>query len=176
MVDILDRLKAQARILHTQAKQADAAAQAGLRVLPEFREADAGQLPESVKRRHCLTAIARELGFHGWPHLVTVVNGEPVEDFGGLLYPPRFSARLNIWCASHDEAARIRAEHGGYLLVFKRQFFIAEEGFIEAFGLDPHDADWERIGRDWARPKDAEARRRLYAKAIDARQQLNMPV
>jgi len=175
MVDILDRLKAQARILHTQAKHAEPTAQARLRALPEFREGDTSQLAEGVKRRHCLAVIARELGFDGWPHLVSVVSGEPVEDFGGLLYPPRFSARLNIWCASYNEAARVRAEHGGYLLVFKRQFFIAEEGFIEAFGLDPHDADWEQIGRDWARPRDVETRRRLYTKAIEARQQINMP-
>jgi hypothetical protein len=176
MVDISDRLRAQARILHTLAKQGDPAANTRLRALPEFREAEAGQLAQCVKRRHCLTAIARELGFDGWPHLVSVVSGEPVEDYGGLLYPPRFSARLNIWCASYEEAARIRADHSGYLLVFKRQFFIAEEGFVEAFGLDPHDTDWQRIGRDWARPRDADARRRLYAKAIEARQQLKMPV
>ncbi|MBC7171580.1 MAG: hypothetical protein H5U40_04100, partial [Polyangiaceae bacterium] len=70
--------------------------------------------------------------------------------------------------ASYEEASTIRAEHGGYLLAYKRHFFIVDSYFIETLGLDPADPDWERIGRDWARPLAPEARTRLYERLIRA--------
>ena len=88
----------------------------------------------------------------------------PGDDFGTLLYPNGASAHWNIWSASYDEAKAIRADHGGYLLAYKRHFFIVDRHFIETIGLDPDDPDWEKMGRDWVRPKDPEARGRLYAR------------
>ena len=41
-----------------------------------------------------------------------------------------------------------------------------DEHFIRTMGLDPDDPDWEKIGRDWVRPMDMSARRRLYGKLI----------
>lgn len=170
MVDILDDLKAQARRLQAHVQDRKPAALVRLRALPKLREADDAALAATVKRRHCLAVLARELGFDGWPHAVAVLGGESVENFGKLLYPAHFSSRLNIWCATYDEAREIRADNDGYLLAYQRHWFVAESGFIEALGLDPQDADWERIGRDWARPKDLAARTRLYGKLVVARQ------
>jgi hypothetical protein len=63
----------------------------------------------------------------------------------------------------------LREQNGGYLLAYRWHFFIVEPHFITNLGLDPDDPDWERIGRDWAKPRDPEARERLYAKLIRAR-------
>ena len=55
---------------------------------------------------------------------------------------------------------------GGYLFPFRHQFFICEYGFLEAREIDLSDPDWERIGRDWVRPTDVEARDRLERRLI----------
>jgi hypothetical protein len=162
MATIIDDLKAQARILHRRAVAQDAAS------LARLEAANVRERP--IQRRHCLSTVARELGFDGWPHAVAVLRGRRVRDFGTLLYPPDCAAHFNIWCASYDEARSIRAEHGGYLLAYKHQFFIVDSHFVESLGLDARDPDWERIGRDWVEPKDGEARSRLYEKLVRRRQ------
>ena len=111
--------------------------------------------------------VAREAGFESWLHAASVLEGRRADDFGTLLYPPGCAAHWNIWSASYEEAQAIRQEHGGYLLAYKRHFFIADRYYIQdTLGLDPDDPDWERIGRDWVKPADPEARRRLYAKVL----------
>jgi hypothetical protein len=163
MSQLLDDLKTQARALHKQVKAHEPAALARLRALRELRGASDGELAAGTRRRQCLAAIAHELGFDGWPHLVAVIEGRRDDDFGTLLYRPGHS---NIWSASYDEARAIRSEHGGYLLPYKHQFVIVDRYFIETLGLDPDDADWEVIGRDWVKPGSLAARERLYAKLI----------
>lgn len=168
MAESIEALKARARVLHTRLKASDAAATARARTLPELRDVTDDAMPTTAKRRHCLAIVARELGFAGWPHAVTVLGGGNADDFGTLLYPDGAAAHWNIWSASYDEAKTIRDEHGGYLLAYKRHFFIVDRHFIETIGLDPDDPDWEKIGRDWARPKDPAARGRLYARLLGA--------
>src|SRR5262249_40425292 len=130
-----------------------------------------------IQRKHCLAIVARAAGFASWEHARRLIGDDepdarasearPVEtDFGTTLYPDRFAARLNHWFATYDEARAFREESGGYLLAYKRHFFVADRFFIEAIGLDPEDPDWNAIGRDWARPRSVEARRRLYGKLI----------
>jgi hypothetical protein len=97
---------------------------------------------------------------------VAVLGGESPEDFGTLLSPRGAEAHWNIWCARYEEARRVRQEHGGFLLAYKRHFFIVDEHYVRTLGLDPEDPDWERMGRDWARPRDVSARGRLYARLI----------
>jgi hypothetical protein len=41
-----------------------------------------------------------------------------------------------------------------------------DSNFVDSMGLDPADPDWERIGRDWARPADCAARGRLYRQLV----------
>ncbi|MEE8524226.1 MAG: hypothetical protein V3T72_09870 [Thermoanaerobaculia bacterium] len=170
MDDLTHELKAGARILHRQAQARDTDALRRLHTLPELRDLDGAEIADRVRRRHCLAVIARELGFDGWPQAAAVLRGDrDATDFGTLLYPSGAAAHWNIWSASYDEAKTIRAQHGGYLLAYKRHFFIVDRHFIETLGLDPEDPDWEAIGRDWARPKKVEARGRLYAKLIRQR-------
>lgn len=169
MADIIEHLKDKARLLHGRVKRGDGDAVARLRVLTEFRSVAAETLAEQVQRKHCLSVIAMQIGFTGWSHAVTVLEGRPCEDMGTLLSPPEASAHWNIWSAHYEEARGIREEHGGYLLAYKRHFFIVDRYYIESLGLDPDDELWERMARDWARPADVAARRELYAELIRKR-------
>ena len=51
-------------------------------------------------------------------------------------------------------------------MAYKKHYFIVERYFLESFGLDPGDAGWERIGRDWVRPAGLAARSRLHARLM----------
>ncbi len=173
--DPLTQLRAQARILHRRAVEGDPDVVAWLeRFEPDLQTIN-------LQRRHCLSALAREFGFRGWPHLVQLVssegNNDPAEntanatnDFGTLLCPPGSAAYWNVWSAHYSEARNIREEHGGYLLAYRQQYLIVDRHFIEHLGLDPNDSDWEAIGRDWIQPVDRSARTRLYGKLFQVRQ------
>ncbi len=169
MVDVVSMLKTCARHLHRDIAFGKPEAISRARLLPELRRLDAAELPSAIKRRHCLSTIARELGFAGWPHALAVLQGREAADFGELLYTGQHSPTLNIWSASYAEARDIRAKHGGYLLAYRRHYLIVDADYIRALGLEPEDPDWEGIGRDWVQPKDPEARKRLYLKLIDGR-------
>ena len=166
MAGVISDLKAQARILHRHIVEREPAALARARQLAELRDADIAALPSLIKRRHCLAVIARELGFQGWSHAAAVLRGTESSDFGTLLYPSGGHVHWNIWSASYDEARNIRQQHGGYLLAYRRHFFITDRHFIKTLGLNPDDPDWELIGRDWVKPRRWDARERLYGKLI----------
>jgi len=166
MAGVIADLKARARILHRQVDAREPAAVARVRQLPEFRDAADDVVVAGVRRRHCLGVIASELGFDGWPHAVAVLSGNESRDFGTLLYPYGGNAHWNIWSASYEEAKTIREQHGGYLLAYRRHYFIADRHFVETLGLNPDDPDWQLIGRDWVRPAHPEARERLYGQLI----------
>ena len=166
MAGVISDLKAHARLLHRQIGRHEPQAVARTRQLDEFRDRDAASLRALIKRRHCLAVIARELGFQGWPHAVGVLRGTDSTDFGTLLYPKGAEVHWNIWSASYAEARAIREQHGGYLLAYRRHFFIVDRHFIETLGLQPDDPDWELIGRDWIKPRHPDARERLYGKLL----------
>lgn len=171
MVDPIQEIKVRAEILQKRIEQGDAAAQKRLRILPELRKATPEALLEfaaAIQRKHCFAVVSRELGFASYQHAQRVLAGEENEnDFGTMLYPTRCGA-LNHWYANYQEARDLRAELNGYLLAYKRHFFIVDHFFIELLGLDPKDPDWEAIGRDWVKPRDLVARRRLYGKLVQA--------
>jgi len=177
-------LKVRAEILHHQLQALQPPAAVGapmppplvrLRALTELRRASEAAVWEAaagVRRKHCLAVVARELGFASFEHARRVLDGDPAEvDFGTLLYGAGGAAYLNHWFATHGEARaqQVEAADTGprqYLLAYKRQCFLAERGFVEALGFDADDPDWAAIGWDWVRPRDLEARGRLYARRL----------
>ena len=169
MSNAIQDLKAHARVLNRRVQSREHEMLQRVRTLPELRLLDDHALAEQIQRRHCLALIARALGFAGWSHASAILQGESTDDFGTLLYPPGGSAHWNIWSAAYDEARMIRSQHGGYLLAYRRHYFICDRYFIETLGLDPDDVDWERIGRDWVQPTEPAARERLYAALIRLR-------
>jgi hypothetical protein len=164
---VLTQLRAHARVLQRRVREREPAALRRLRRVPECAKLDEESLVGGVQRRHCLAAVARQLGFQSWIHARAVLSGEEQTDFGTLLYPEGCVGHCNIWSASYDEAREIRAAHGGYLLAYKRQYFIVDRFFIESIGLDPENPDWVLMGRDWARPNDVAARGRQYRTLIE---------
>jgi hypothetical protein len=78
---------------------------------------------------------------------------------------------LNVWCPSYEDAkAYLDSHHGFFLLQYKNQYFLAQAPHIVDLGMDPKDPDWEKIGRDWVRPLDPEAKQRLQQKLRQARE------
>lgn len=83
---------------------------------------------------------------------------------GPLMYVSRMEVFVNRWFATYEEARASLESEDGYLLPYKRHFFVTVAGAIRELGLDPDDPDWTRIGRDWVRPVDIEAWERLRDK------------
>ncbi|MEQ9703519.1 MAG: hypothetical protein RLO54_37085 [Sandaracinaceae bacterium] len=172
MMDPIEDVRQRARVLHRQAARGEPEALTRLRALPELKALDDEALAREVRRRHALATLARELGFRGWPGArAALLGGGPSEahDLGTVMHRDQGGAYFNIWSAHHEEARRIRAEHGGYLLAYRHQFLVVEGAYLEGLGLDPQDPDWDRMGRDWARPADHAAWRRITSAAIAAK-------
>lgn len=151
-------IKSQARRLQRDA-QAEAAE--ALRRIAKARGED-----EIIRRRHCLATLAREFGFDGWHALVRAWSEPGPVHQGTFLYPLSAGAHWNVWSANYQQACCIRSEHGGFLLGYRNQYFIAESGYIDDLGLDSQHPDWKAMGRNWIAPEDLEARDRLTLKLV----------
>jgi hypothetical protein len=69
-------LKSHARTLHRQILAGEPGAVARVqRHCHELFEDDVDALVRNVRRRHCLSVLARELGFRGWQHAVATMAG-----------------------------------------------------------------------------------------------------
>lgn len=167
MIDPSRELRIRAELLHKLVAARQPTALARLRKLPEHRQASEDALRAlvpAIKRKHCLAVVARELGFQSWEHGLCVLRGDADEvDYGDLLYPSGCAVHLNHWFARYAEARAHRHAHGGYLLAFRRQFFVVERDYVVTLGLDPDDPAWRALDWDWTHRHGAEARRRLYA-------------
>jgi hypothetical protein len=72
---------------------------------------------------------------------------------------------LNVWFTDYNQAKEYLDEHTGvYLLPYKHHFFVCGSGHIEKIGLQSGDPDWDKIGFDWVRPLDKDAKNRLEKK------------
>jgi hypothetical protein len=137
-----------------------------LRVLPHFANLTPERIAAwgpDIRRKHALAAIAAELGFASWDDLRATCEPNETRPFeiGSLFDRPSTAVFLNHWCRTWEEAASIQSEVGGFLFPYRTQFVVAPAGVLEAHGIDAHDPDWERIGRDWVRPRDRGAFDRL---------------
>jgi hypothetical protein len=116
----------------------------------------------SIRLKHALAVVAAELGYANWAECKRRLATPPDRRLDTETFFARMGAAyLNRWFARYDEARASLEAEGGYLFPFRRQFFICEAGFLEARDIDPTHPDWERIGRDWVRPRDEAARDRL---------------
>ncbi|WP_299374695.1 hypothetical protein [uncultured Kiloniella sp.] len=175
MADIIHELKHNARILHRNITTGKQASLAFIKKNPDLKKLSDLEIIETVKRKHCLSQIAKALGFKGWSHLSQIIQmkttpvptGERSElDYGKLLCPSRCMAYTNFWTVFYPEAKENRDQTNGYLLTYGTQFLVTEQDYIETLGLAPKDPDWDLIERDWADPKNTEVRDRLYQKLI----------
>lgn len=84
-----------------------------------------------------------------------------------LWYQSDLDVFLNRWYSNYEEARAERESSGGFLLPYKRHFFVCEAEVISAMGLEPDDPDWEKIKWDGAQPVDIEAYQRLCEKRAE---------
>ncbi len=167
MHSAIQEAKVRADLILTRAKQGDAKTLSRFSKLPSLKDLSGEALQGELSRKHALTVVAREFGFPSWPEAKAILSGaQEGRHFGNLLYPESCVGFLNHWYAHYDEARIQREQTNGYLLAYRQQFFVVGPLYIRTMGLDPHDGDWEKIGRDWARPKDLDARSRLYSHLI----------
>jgi hypothetical protein len=171
-MDAIRELKVRAEILQKRVRAGNPRALARLTVLPQFRRSSDSTLAElgpAVRRSHCLTVAAMELGFADWTQARCALSGEgSVTDFGTLLCPDRCSKHLNLWFRSYDEAATVRQRRNGYLLAHRKHFVVVDRFYIATLGLDPDDPEWEAAGFDWVHPRSRAARTRIYSKLVAA--------
>ena len=108
-----------------------------------------------LRLKDAFRTIARAAGFSDWRDLKDSV--EATGDF----CPPGASAFWKTWFASYPEAKAYLAAHGGYLLPYRKQFFVCEAAYVHFLGIPEGDADLAKVGANWAEPADAAAWRRL---------------
>jgi len=135
--------------------------------LPQLRNRSLDELcadPTLVNRAMARDVIARELGHVDWAQLLEAKIGDLL---GVPMYVSAMSFSVNQWFIDYEEAAQALQQGGGYLLPYRKQFFVTSREAVAELGLDPGDPDWQRIGFDWIRPRDAEARVRLAARRYE---------
>ncbi len=136
--------------------------------LSRFADADLEAIVRavpSVARAEALDVIAAEQGFADWR---TLIARSLPELLAVPVHTDRMGAFVNRWFATYAEAAEDHARGGGFLLPYRRQFFVTVADAVREIGLDPNDPDWARIGHDWVRPLDVEAHLRLCRARRDA--------
>lgn len=116
----------------------------------------------AIRPEDAQEVIARENGFTNWALLAAETADAPVIFHTARLFPEKSDVFLNLWFRSYDEAC---AAHEGepdlVLFPYGEQFVLCEPALLGWLGADPHDPDWEKIGRNWVRPADEAARSRL---------------
>ena len=127
----------------------------------------------------CLQVIAIEQGAASWQEFAKKNQKSLDESLqqsdDALLYKPRSSAAgLNVWFPTYTEAkeylnSRGINRKGLFLFPYKKTFFICQPGHLDGLGINSNDPDWEKIGFDWVKSLDLEAKNRLREKMIEAR-------
>lgn len=111
----------------------------------------------SVRLKDALNIVARYLGFRSWRELRR--NGMETE-----LYIKATGITSNLWCKTYSEAQVVQKQYGGFLLPYRKQYFVCSIEYIKELGISPDDLDLVLAGNDWANPKDSDALRRLNKK------------
>lgn len=140
-----------------------------MRALPFFAALSLGEVlarRDTVQHKHGLAVVAREAGHTTWTELKQALEALAGQVDTRTFFQKGQSTFLNRWFSTYEEAARSLESQGGFLFPFRTQCFICEADFLRALGIDPRDADWERMGRDWVRPRDAAAKERLEKKLV----------
>ncbi|MES2965214.1 MAG: hypothetical protein V4760_15115 [Bdellovibrionota bacterium] len=116
------------------------------------------KIGQTLQLKDALDKIAQLSGFPNWRELKTVT--EETEIF----VPSPSSAFWKTWYASYEEALAHLAKGEGFLLPYRKQFFICDIHWIEHLGIAASDTDLALVGRNWVEPLDREAMARLVKK------------
>lgn len=117
----------------------------------------------ALQLKDALDTIARLSGFPNWREMKTVT--EETEIF----LPSPSSANWKTWYASYEDALAHLAKGEGFLLPYRKQFFICDTHWIERLGIPADDADLALVGRNWVEPRDREAWARILKRIKSSR-------
>ena len=172
-INILEESKIQATVLLKDLRSQDPKkfepAIMRFRALSKFLNSPPTDIKNNAKRKDALLVIALENGFASWielkNHFYKILSSPFENDYiGGFLNP---------WFARYADAKSQQKLDGGYLLPFKKQYFLASEDYIKTLGFDPFDPDWNLIDWDWVKPKDQTALARLFQKWLKSKERGN---
>ena len=128
-----------------------------------------------TRLRDCLNAVARELGFSGWPQALCVLGGQASngDDMGAFWHAPRCNGLLSHWFARHDQARECLSPGvalGAHrvLLPYGRQFVVVDDHYLRELGLRVADEAWGRAGRDLVQAYGSAAWQALCAQRLRA--------
>ena len=128
-----------------------------------------------TRLRDCLNAVARELGFSGWPQALCVLGGQASngDDMGAFWHAPRCNGLLSHWFAHHDQAREclsLGVVLGAHrvLLPYGRQFVVVDDHYLRELGLRVADEAWGQAGRDLVQAYGSAAWQALCAQRLRA--------
>jgi|688.fasta_scaffold714636_2 hypothetical protein len=148
----LEECKIQASILFKSlTKPSDSSDAMSLGALKRFRRCpETRDIPtDLLKLKHAFAVIAFEKGFSSWETLKLQI---------GLIK----GGFLNLWFRNYEEAKAYQKESGGFLLPYKKQFFICNHDYIRNLGLDPNDPRWASIHCDAGSSEGIKVLRSFY--------------
>ncbi len=103
------------------------------------KQARALSKEKGIQLKQALELLAKENGFSTWKDYKNSLD---------TFWYSKSSSFLNHWFTLHREALDYQKEHGGYLLTYKGQYFIASAEYIEHLGIDSKAEVWQRINFD----------------------------
>lgn len=112
-----------------------------------------------MRLKDALNKIASLSGFENWRDLKHTLDTNDILLQFGKGGPQGFP-----WFKSYEEACQYRDQTNGILIPYQKDFFVADDDYLKAFGLDSENEDLKKVGRNWAEPKDAAAWERLLKK------------
>lgn len=102
--------------------------------------------------------LAKTAGYRSWKEMK---DDYEVSD---VFNPPRWSAQWKNWFNTREEALEHFNSRENYLIPFRKQFFICDENYIKALGIEMDDDDLNAVGNDWTNPQDVKSWGRLVHK------------
>lgn len=128
-----------------------------LRIKAKLLQKSKARAGKPAALKDCYALIAHSAGYQSWQEMKAIVEAhEP-------LRPKNFSL-TTTWYSNYDEAKSHIVANGGYLMPYQKQYFVCEESYLSALGLDLSDPDIEKVGHDWASPLDSAAYNRILKK------------
>jgi hypothetical protein len=108
-----------------------------------------------MQLKEAFAILAKAAGFSSWQDLKATL------DTNSVFCPPGHSAYWKTWYGTYEGALQHLSEHGGFLLPYRKDFFICDADYLRFLGVGAEDRDLERVGSNWAEPRDSEAFARL---------------
>lgn len=112
----------------------------------------------SMPLKEAFAKISSVAGYKSWKEM------KDSYEIADLLNPPKWSAQWKNWYHTREEALQHFNPSKDFLLPYRNQFFICDEHYIQALGIEMDDKDLKAVGHDWSRPNDQKAWSRLLNK------------